>query len=122
MKANWDKYPWANYRAQDSSGTVWYYENEPDRNEDYWYSDEGESQKDKQLISNWKDTLEKRSLPAIKIDEEVIILTKEGWKAGVTIVTENNRYYIKIYDLTFVPIEITPITIWKYISNLEITL
>ena len=120
MKTGWDKYPWANYRAQDASGDMWYYENKPTQIEDYWYS-QGTSVKDIEDNPNWRDTLETRPVPPIKVDEEVIVLIGSKWYAGITSSSED-KYFIDLYDDDLFSIPITPITTWRYINELEITL
>lgn len=60
-KPNWDNSPkWANYLAQDQSGTWYWFENEPSRNRlGEWVCGYGDCEP---AVSNteWAETLEKR--------------------------------------------------------------
>jgi hypothetical protein len=125
MKTGWDKFPWADYRAQDKNGAMWYYENKPVIDEDCWKLPSStlniRQDKDCDLIPNWKDTLETRPVPSIKVDEEVIVLFNGKWYVGTTYSNEDGYFIDPCNDYLF-RIAITPELKWKYISDLEITL
>ena len=50
MKANWNKFPWANYRAQDPNGSMWYFKNKPLQKNTHWSDGGGEAERDFDLI------------------------------------------------------------------------
>jgi hypothetical protein len=123
METGWDKFPWANYKAQDQDGTMWYYQEKPmvDPDSEVFWSTDGVRQQEYNCVPNWKDTLKTRPLPAIRVDEEVIVLIEGKWYVGRTY-SNDAKYFIDPYNQDLFSIPITPITTWRYISDLEITL
>lgn len=120
MEANWDKFPWANYMAQNQDGTIWFYKDKPyiDSDSEVFWNSDAKAEQEYNAIPNWKDTLIQRPLPEVRFKEEILVFLDGKWYAGQFFAQHSNLLMISVYDQKYGNIPFTSELKWKYISEL----